>query len=214
MIAKRPSARRALWRVTLVAFIGWLLSIAFVVVWSLRDEAVSARDAEMEAIVVLGAAQWDGRPSPVLRARLEHAHSLWKQGHAPWLVVTGGVGSGDTTSEAAVGKRFLTQLGVPEEKVLMEAEGRTTEQSMRGVADTLKTRGIKRVLLVSDPFHMLRLEVVARSYGLAPRTSPTRTSPISRNAAELVTYVLAESLKVPFTLVAAGWSWVSHAGAR
>jgi uncharacterized SAM-binding protein YcdF (DUF218 family) len=209
MMAKRRTGWRALWRVGLVLFVTWLLSIAFVVIWSMRDDASNA-----DAIVVLGAAQWDGRPSPVLRARLEHAHELWRKGHAPWLVLTGGVGQGDTTSEAIVGKRFLTQLGVPEEKVLLEAEGRTTEQSMHGVAAMLRALGIKRVLLVSDPFHMLRLEVVARSHGLIPHTSPTRTSPISRNAGELLTYVLAESLKVPFTLVTAGWAWVGNAESR
>jgi uncharacterized SAM-binding protein YcdF (DUF218 family) len=130
------------------------------------------------------------------------------------LVVTGGVGAGDTTSEAVVSKRFLVQEGVPGEKVLMEAEGRTTEQSMRGVAEMLNSRGIANVLLVSDPFHMLRLDVVARSHGLVPRTSPTRTSPISRDAAELATYVLAESVKVPFTLAGALVAWVRNAIAR
>ncbi|MGQ0640223.1 MAG: YdcF family protein [Gemmatimonadaceae bacterium] len=207
------SGRRRRWRVLsrvlVVLFCAWLVSLALVVIWGGRDEA-----SAVDAIVVLGAAQYDGRPSPVLRARLEHAHVLWRKGHAPWMVVTGGVGAGDTTSEAVVGKRFLTQLGVPAEKVLMEAEGRTTDQSMRGVAAMLKSHGISRVLLVSDPFHMLRLDVVARSHGLVPRTSPTRTSPISRNAAELATYVLAESIKVPFTLVGTVAAWIRNAIAR
>jgi uncharacterized SAM-binding protein YcdF (DUF218 family) len=195
--------------VLLVVIGTWLVSLALVIVWSLRDEAMEA-----DAIVVLGAAQWDGRPSPVLRARLEHAHALWRDGLAPWLVVTGGVGAGDTTSEAVVGKRFLVQLGVPAGKILMEAEGRTTEQSVRGVAVMLKARDLERVVLVSDPFHMLRLDVVARSHGLSPRTSPTRTSPISRNTAELVTYVMAESVKVPFTLAGALVSWLRNAFTR
>ena len=96
----------------------------------------------------------------------------------------------------------------------MEAEGRTTEQSMRDVAAMLKNQGISRVLLVSDPFHMLRLDVVARSNGLEPLTSPTRTSPISQNSAELATYVLAESIKVPFALLGAVGTWVGNAIAR
>jgi uncharacterized SAM-binding protein YcdF (DUF218 family) len=207
------SGQRRKWRVLsralLVLIVAWLLSVALVLIWSQRDEAAAA-----DAIVVLGAAQYDGRPSPVLRARLEHAHTLWREGHAPLLVVTGGVGAGDTTSEAVVGKRFLTQLGVPGEKVLMEAEGRTTEQSMRDVALMLKHRGISKVLLVSDPFHMLRLDVVARRNGLEPLTSPTQTSPISRNLAELATYVLAESIKVPFALLRAVATWVGNAFAR
>lgn len=208
MTAKRRTWR-LLGRALAAFFVAWLVSVALVVIWSLRDEAASA-----DAIVVLGAAQWDGRPSPVLRARLEHAHALWKNGHAPWLIVTGGVGAGDTTSEAAVGKRFLVQLGVPKDRVLLESEGKTTDESMRAVAGMLKQRGMQRILLVSDPFHMLRLEVIARSHRLDPRTSPTRTSPISQNPAELVTYVLAESVKVPFTVLTAASTWVASAGAR
>jgi len=203
-------ARQRRWRALTKMVVGlmcaWLASIVLVVIWGLRDEAQPA-----DAIVVLGAAQWDGRPSPVLRARLEHAHALWTEGLAPWLVVTGGVGAGDTTSEAMVGRRFLTQLGVPVQSVLLEAQGRTTDQSIRGVAVMLRERQLSRVLLVSDPFHMLRLDVVARSYGLAPLTSPTRTSPISRNALELATYVLAESIKVPFTLAEAAIALLRNA---
>jgi uncharacterized SAM-binding protein YcdF (DUF218 family) len=196
-------------RAAIALLAAWVISLALVVVWSFRDEAASA-----DAIVVLGAAQWDGRPSPVLRARLEHAVDLWHAGHAPWLVVSGGVGAGDTTSEAVVGRRFLVQRGVPTEKVLLEAHGRTTQQSMRGIAALLRDRSMSRVLLVSDPFHMLRLDVVARSHGLSPRSSPTRTSPISQNIPELVTYVLAESIKVPFTVVASLGSQVGNLVAR
>jgi uncharacterized SAM-binding protein YcdF (DUF218 family) len=209
MTARQRRRWGALTRLVVVLMGAWLVSIALVVIWSLRDEAAPA-----DAIVVLGAAQWDGRPSPVLRARLQHAHALWSKGHAPWLVVTGGVGAGDTTSEAVVSRRFLTQLGVPASKILLEAEGRTTEQSMRGVAAMLQARQLSRVLLVSDPFHMLRLDVVSRSHGLVPRSSPTRTSPISRNAPELVTYVLAESIKVPYTLIVALLAWLQNVVAR
>lgn len=187
----------------------WLVSVALVVTWGMRDEAGPA-----DAIVVLGAAQWDGRPSPVLKARLGHAHKLWSDGRAPWLVVTGGVGSGDTTSEARVGQRYLSQLGVPAKSVLLEATGRTTEQSIRGVAAILREKQLRRVVLVSDPFHMLRLDIVARSHGLIPLTSPTRTSPISRNTPELVTYVLAESIKVPWTLAEAGIGWLRNRAGR
>ena len=200
----RPRNWRILRRVVFVALCAWLVSVFLVVLWGSRDEA-----SESDAIVVMGAAQWNGRPSPVLRARLEHAHALWTRGHATWLVVTGGVGAGDTTSEAAVGKRFLVQLGVPAARVLVEPTGRTTQQSIRDVAAMLKEKKLARVLLVSDPFHMLRLDVVSRSHGLIPLTSPTRTSPISRNIPELVTYVLAESIKVPFVLLEALGAWVT-----
>ena len=80
----------------------------------------------MDAIVVLGAAQYNGRPSPVLRARLDHALALYREGYAPLIVVTGGVGRGDTTSEAIVGRRYLVAHGVPDERRGRAAEGRTT----------------------------------------------------------------------------------------
>jgi uncharacterized SAM-binding protein YcdF (DUF218 family) len=175
----------------------------------MRDE-----QGPVDAIVVLGAAQYDGRPSPVLRARLNHAFKLWRDGRGEWLVVTGGVGSGDTTSEAKVGQRFLAQLGVPPKSVLLEATGRTTEESMRGVASILGEKQLKRVLLVSDPFHMLRLDISARSHGLIPLTSPTRTSPISQNRFQLATYVMAESFKVPWTLIEAGAGWLNNRATR
>lgn len=208
-MARQRRRWRAFTSVVLVLMCAWIGSIAMVVVWGLRDEAAPA-----DAIVVLGAAQWDGRPSPVLRARLEHAHALWSKGHAPWLVVTGGVGAGDTTSEAVVGQRFLKQLGVPSQRILLEAEGRTTDQSIREVAEMLRGRKLRRVLLVSDPFHMLRLDIVARRRGLVPLTSPTRTSPISRDRPELVTYVFAESIKVPWTLGEATIAWIRDAVSR
>lgn len=209
MVARERRKWRAPIRVAVVLLGAWLLSMALVVMWGSRDEA-----GPVDAIVVLGAAQWDGRPSPVLRARLEHAYELWREGRAQWVVVTGGVGAGDTTSEARVGQRFLVQLGVPGTDVLLEPRGRTTEESMQGVASILGEKQIRRVLLVSDPFHMLRLDVLARSHGLIPLTSPTRTSPISRNKLEFVTYVMAESIKVPWTLVDAGMGWLGNRAAR
>src|SRR5919197_161074 len=83
------------------------------------------------AIVVLGAAQYVGRPSPVLRARLDHALALWRRGLAPRLILTGGTGVGDTTSEAAVGRRYVLRRGVPEQAVITENRGKTTRESMR-----------------------------------------------------------------------------------
>ncbi|MGQ0538542.1 MAG: YdcF family protein, partial [Gemmatimonadaceae bacterium] len=100
------------------------------------------------------------------------------------------------------------------EAVLLESEGRNTDESMRAVAALLRGRGLERVLLVSDPFHMLRLEVLARHYALEPLTSPTRSSPISRNIAELVTYTLGESVKVPWTLGSVAVSQTLNAQSR
>ena len=175
-----------------MVFCLWLVSAVAVLVWSSRDEARPA-----QAIVVLGAAQYAGKPSPVLRARLDHAVDLWNRHLASLLILTGGTGSGDTTSEAAVGKNYAKKHGVPDSAILVENEGRTTSESMRAVAGMLEVRGLQSALLVSDPFHMLRLRILARRFGFTPYTSPTRTSPISPNREERWKYVFSESLKAP-----------------
>ena len=170
----------------------WLISAAAVMLWSNRDEARPAN-----AIVVLGAAQYAGRPSPVLKARLDHALDLWQRRLGQLLIVTGGTGAGDTTSEAAVGRTYAIKHGVPDTVILMETEGRTTSESMRAVAAMLEARGLQTALLVSDPFHMLRLRILARRFGFTPYTSPTRTSPISPNREQRWKYIFSESIKAP-----------------
>jgi uncharacterized SAM-binding protein YcdF (DUF218 family) len=185
-------ARRILTIGVVTVFCLWLISAAAVLVWSSRDEARPA-----QAIVVLGAAQYAGKPSPVLRARLDHALDLWNRHLASLLILTGGTGSGDTTSEAAVGRNYAKKRGVPDSAILVENEGRTTSESMRAVAGMLEVRGLQSALLVSDPFHMLRLRILARRFGFTPYTSPTRTSPISPNREERWKYIFSESLKAP-----------------
>jgi uncharacterized SAM-binding protein YcdF (DUF218 family) len=185
-------ARRILTISVVTVFCLWLISAAAVLVWSSRDEARPA-----QAIVVLGAAQYAGKPSPVLRARLDHALDLWNRHLASLLILTGGTGSGDTTSEAAVGRNYAKKHGVPDSAILVENEGRTTSESMRAVAGMLEVRGLQSALLVSDPFHMLRLRILARRFGFTPYTSPTRTSPISPNREERWKYIFSESLKAP-----------------
>ena len=184
--------RRILTVAVVAAFALWIISATAVLVWSSRDEARPA-----QAIVVLGAAQYAGKPSPVLRARLDHALELWNQHLASLLILTGGTGSGDTTSEAAVGRTYARKHGVPDSAILVETEGRTTSESMRAVAGMLEVRGLQSALLVSDPFHMLRLRILARRFGFTPYTSPTRTSPISPNREERWKYIFSESLKAP-----------------
>jgi len=184
--------RRILTVLVVATFALWVISAAAVLIWSARDEAQPA-----QAIVVLGAAQYAGKPSPVLRARLDHALDLWNRHLASILILTGGTGSGDTTSEAAVGRTYAKKHGVPDSAILVESEGRTTSESMRAVAGMLEVRGLQSALLVSDPFHMLRLRILARRFGFVPYTSPTQTSPISPNREERWKYIFSESLKAP-----------------
>jgi uncharacterized SAM-binding protein YcdF (DUF218 family) len=185
-------ARRIVTIGMVTVFSLWVVSAVAVLVWSARDEARPA-----QAIVVLGAAQYSGKPSPVLRARLDHALDLWNRHLASLLILTGGTGSGDTTSEAAVGRKYAKRHGVPDSAILVENEGRTTSESMRAVAGMLEVRGLQSALLVSDPFHMLRLRILARRFGFTPYTSPTRTSPISPNREERWKYMFSESIKAP-----------------
>jgi len=184
--------RRILTIVVVTVFALWAVSAAAVLVWSSKDEARPA-----QAIVVLGAAQYAGKPSPVLRARLDHALELWNRHLASLLILTGGTGAGDTTSEAAVGRNYARKHGVPDSAILVENEGRTTSESMRAVAAMLEVRGLQSALLVSDPFHMLRLRILARRFGFTPYTSPTQTSPISPNREARWKYIFSESLKAP-----------------
>ena len=184
--------RRILTVAVILALGLWLVSAAAVLIWSSRDEARPAH-----AIVVLGAAQYAGKPSPVLRARLDHALELWNRHLASLLILTGGTGAGDTTSEAAVGRTYARKHGVPDTAILLENAGRTTSESMRAVAGMLEVRGLQTALLVSDPFHMLRLRILARRFGFTPYTSPTQTSPISPNREARWKYIFSESIKAP-----------------
>ena len=189
---QRSLVRQLVSGALVVLLVAWMTSAAAVMERGRRDEARPA-----DAIVVLGAAQYAGRPSPVLRARLDHAIELWKRGLAPALVLTGGRGPGDTTSEAAVGQRYAVKRGIPYRAIHMETEGRTTVESLQAVARLGELGENPSVILVSDPFHMLRLSILARRLGMTPLTSPTRTSPISGNRTQALRYVLGESIKAP-----------------
>jgi uncharacterized SAM-binding protein YcdF (DUF218 family) len=180
--------------VTLAACI-YLLSFADVVITSRRDEQRPA-----DAIVVLGAAQYNGHPSPVLKARLDHAFDLYREHLARIIIVTGGIGEGDRMSEATAGQKYLVAAGVPADSVVLEA-GNSTAASIDSVAEYLHGQGISRVVLVSDPFHLARLHLEARRVGLEAYTSPTRTSPISRSFTTEFGYLLAEAAKLPIIFV-------------
>jgi uncharacterized SAM-binding protein YcdF (DUF218 family) len=197
-VPPRRSLRSIVGMVLLVAGIVYTVALTAVLVTSQHDQR-----RPVDAIIVLGAAQYNGRPSPVLRARLDHAIGLYREGYAPLIVVTGGVGRGDTLSEAIVGRRYLIAREVPDESVIAQPVGRNTRSSMTAVGQWLHGRGLRRVLLVSDPFHMLRLRLEARRIALEAYTSPTESSPISDNPVLELRYLFAEGLKVPVAWVRA-----------
>lgn len=176
--------------------LAWLASAVDVLRAAARDDAAAA-----DAIVVLGAAQYRGRPSPVLRARLDHAIGLFAQGIAPRVVLTGGVADGDTASEAAVSRLYVLAAGVPDSAILLENEGRTTGQSLLRVARLLDARRLETVVLVSDPFHVRRAGRIARRHGLQVMTSPTRTDDLWRRLSRQPGYFVGETLKAPLALL-------------
>jgi uncharacterized SAM-binding protein YcdF (DUF218 family) len=144
-----------------------------------RIDDVGKRDdrQSVDAIVVLGAAQYNGRPSAILKARLDHAIALYDAGYAPYLVVTGGKAEGDRTTEAAAARAYALANGVPAAAILAEDQGRTTPESLHGVAALLRTNGLRSTLFVSDRTHMLRVLRIAQDEGMTPYSSPTTTSP-------------------------------------
>lgn len=191
----KRSFRVALWLLT-IGVLGYVMVLGWVWRVSRLDQRSPA-----DAIVVLGAAQYNGRPSPVLKARLDHAIALYRAGLAPLMVVTGGIGTGDRVSEATVGHRYLRTHLIPDSAIIVRPDGRTTEESMRSVAEWMHERQLARALLVSDPFHMARLSLEARRADLEPATSPTRTSPIVPGSRKEVGYLALEALKFPVAAI-------------
>jgi uncharacterized SAM-binding protein YcdF (DUF218 family) len=164
----------------LVGIVVVYVAVTFVQVWmaSRRDDARPS-----QAIIVLGAAQYNGRPSPVLAARLDHAIDLYRRNIAPVIVVTGGRQPGDQYTEAGASADYLHEHGVEERAILRETTSRTSWESLEAAARFLKSRDIIRVVLVSDPYHSKRISAIAHDVGLDAVTSPTRTSPIDGFAA-------------------------------
>lgn len=134
------------------------------------------------AIVVMGAAQYDGRPSRVFAARLDHAVALYQAGVAPWLVVTGGRADGDRTTEAASARAYVIAHGVPEDAILMEDGSRSTLESIRAVGALMLANDLGSAVFVSDRPHMLRVLRMAADVGIEAWGSPTGTSPIEGDA--------------------------------
>jgi len=140
-----------------------------------RDDSFARSSARVDAVIVLGAAQYDGRPSPQFAARLDHALLLWQRGLVETVVVTGGKQVGDRFTEAESGREYLAERGMPAAVIQVEPRGTSTFSSLETVAQQLANR---RVVVVSDPYHVLRARLVASELGLDADVSATRTSVI------------------------------------
>jgi uncharacterized SAM-binding protein YcdF (DUF218 family) len=172
--------RRDLIRLGLAGVVGCLVVVAYTSyrIWEQggRDEARPA-----EAIVVLGAAQYNGTPSPLFQARLAHAVKLYRDGIAPVFIVTGGKLPNDRTTEAAAARAYALAHDVPAAAILVEDRSRTTLEQLRTVAEMLRERGLRSAVLVSDRTHMLRSLRIARDQGIDAYGSPTTTSPVEKD---------------------------------
>jgi uncharacterized SAM-binding protein YcdF (DUF218 family) len=169
----RPRASRRRWLVRILAggfVLGFVYTaLTFVMVYrASRHDGARAADA----VVVLGAAQYDGRPSPVLQDRLDHALELYEAGLADHIVVTGGRQEGDRFTEATTGYNYLRDQGVPDEALLKEVGGKSTYESLAASARFLRERGLTDIVLVTDGYHALRVEAIAEDLGLDASVSP------------------------------------------
>lgn len=146
-----------------------------------------------DVVVVLGAAQYDGRPSSILQARLDHAKRLFDQGIAPVVVTVGGRQTGDTFTEAEAGRRYLVDEGLPDGAVFAIETGGDTLGSLQAVAAQARERGWRSAVIVSDPWHSLRARTMARDAGLPAWTSPTRRGPAVQTRQTQARYITRET---------------------
>jgi uncharacterized SAM-binding protein YcdF (DUF218 family) len=195
MVRTIRGMRRVLLGLLVAVLAYFAVTTTLVARWMGKDER-----PRVDAIVVLGAAQYDGRPSAIYQARLEHAIGLYGDGVAPLLVFTGGKEAGDRFTEGGSGARWALAQGVPASAVLAEEKSRTTYQNLAGAKRVLQPHtpaGRRpRIVIVSDPFHMFRAVKQAADLGMDAYPSPTRTSPLSASRIRLTESVLREDLAI------------------
>lgn len=162
-----------------VAAFAWCRWVYVQIEWYAgHDQAAPA-----DAIGVFGAAEYDGRPSPVYRARLDHALSLYQRGIAPLIITLGGNG-GDQYNEGAVGREYLMSRGVPEADIIAETVSRNTEESARRIAVIARANGLKRLVIVSDGTHLFRIHEICAAQGLQVLTSPRPRVPVEGGSSD------------------------------
>lgn len=151
-----------------VALLVYLLAVSHRIArQSEVDEAAAA-----DIIVVLGAAEYNGRPSPVLKARLDHAYNLYRRGLAPMIFTTGGAGGDPQYTEGQVGRDYLVQRGIASERIVVEGEGDTTVESLLAVSEVMRRMGLRRAILVSDGYHIYRAKSILQHAGMQVYGSP------------------------------------------
>ncbi|MGA8672888.1 MAG: YdcF family protein [Terracidiphilus sp.] len=176
MAAARSSSKQHIWIVRVVS-IAVLVLMLGALAWSAwvygQIDQFAGRDqaGPADAIAVFGAAEYDGRPSPVFRARLDHAAALYNRGIAPLIIALGGDG-GDQFSEGGVGREYLMSVGIPESAIIAETESRSTAEAARRLAVIARTNRFRRLVVVSDDTHLFRIHAICAANGLDVLTSP------------------------------------------
>jgi vancomycin permeability regulator SanA len=187
---------RTLRRAVLVVLIG-LLAYPLWLGFRIWDQSHSDEVYLADAIVVLGAAQYNGRPSPVYKARLDHALYLYGEGLADKVIVTGGKRKGDRFTEAEAGRMYLEAAAVPSAAILSESEGRTTFESLHGARRVATENGIEDALFVSDPLHSERIKRMAIDLGFEKAyTSPASYVELNRSRSTKVKELIHEVLSL------------------
>lgn len=159
------------WRLLLLLGL-WLAGVATYVVWvGDREQAAPA-----DVVIVLGAAAYDARPSPVFEERIRHGIELYTRGLAPRIIFTGGFGTGARFAESEVAQRYALRHGVPQDAILIETRSRTTRQNLQQAAILMQEHGLRRAIIVSDPLHMARALRLARESGIRALGSSTPTT--------------------------------------
>jgi len=190
---RRPGRRRGwITRVVLGAVLVGLLVVGGTAFRVWQVARIDDR-RPVDAVVVLGAAQYDGEPSSIFAARLRHAEQLYTDGLAPRIVTTGGGRAGDIYTEAEAGRRYLIGRGVPATAVVAVPVGSDTLLSLQAVAARARQDGWSTALLVSDPWHSLRARQMARDSGLDAWTSPTRSGPVVQTRETQIRYIVRET---------------------
>ena len=154
--------------------------------WQVRSLALSDDAQKADAIVVLGAAQYNGRPSPVFKARLDHAWNLFRKGFAGVIITTGGFGPDPDYSEAHVGSQYLIRKGMDPSRIIIEQGSGSSYDSVRAAARLMRAKGWKTIVVVSDGFHMFRLKRMLEDSQITTYTSPAPDSPIELQASHRV----------------------------
>lgn len=190
---RRPHRR---WVIAIFVLLAAMILFVFGIFVAVYAEARGDETRNVDAIIVLGAAQYNGRPTDVFEARLQHTLDLYNQGYADWIIVTGGKAEGDMFTEADTAETWLLNRGVPENAILKETVGRDTWQNMTGARDASAPYDIESVLIVSDGFHLFRAERMANAVGFTAYTSPAPDSPIRPWSGGEFSYVIRETVAV------------------